>query len=480
MYLTPTDQAVLMMMNNSNMTVSDIIADIIKDDKQSTAKKEMGEGEEYYKINNDVLKNDFNKVVIDGSTVQNPLISNDKLVHAFHHILVNQKIDYICGNPIKIQVDDKGKLKKINEILGDKFDLLMKKWGTNSSNKGSEFLHPYIDALGKFRLTIIPSQQIIEIFDQRYQEDRVGIVRYYSIEVKKDRTLPKQTVNKVELWDKEKTLFLVEESGKYVLDSDYKENPRYHFYEYNTISPEIKTARSWGSIPFIKLKNNSLEMSDLRLYKTLVDNYDFSRSIFSNNLKDIQELFWVLFGADETNIGEFVKNLKTYKAMKVPLGAEVDSKKGEIPFEARKEHEDKLWEDIFFFGMGVNWKSDIFRNPPSGIALKTLLIPLDLKANAMIREWTPALSELMYFVSMYLGLTDKTSFEYKQIGFQFDKTIIINELEKSQIAQFSKGVISDETIIENHPWVKDKQLEMERLKQQNEDVEDLDSVKVEE
>jgi len=478
MYLTQTDQTNLMLMNNNNIGASDIIADIIKEDKKSTAKAEMTDGEEYYKINNAILKHEFNKVVIDGTPIINPLISNDKLVHAFHHVLVNQKIDYICGNPIIIQTDEQKNLARINEVLGDRFDLLMKKWGTNASNKGSEFLHPYIDKDGKFRLTVIPSQQIIEIFDQQYQEDRVGVIRYYSIEVKKDRLSPKKTVNKVELWDHEKTLFLIEDAGKYVLDPDYEDNPRYHFYEYNTIAPEVKTARSWGKIPFIKLKNNSLEMSDLRLYKTLIDNYDFSRSQFSNNLKDIQELFWVLFGAEETNLGEFVRNLKTYKAMKVPLGAEVDSKKGDIPFEARKEHEDQLWEDIFFFGMGINWKSDMFRNPPSGIALKTLLIPLDLKANAMIREWTPALTELMFFVTYYLKLSEKIDIDPKEITFKFDKTVIINELEKSQIAQSSKGVISDETILENHPWVKDKQLEVERLKAQNEDVENLDKVNV--
>ncbi len=475
MYLTETDRVNLMLMQNNNPTASDIIRDLIADDKLSTAKKNMTAGDEYYKINHDVLKHDFNEVIIDGTPVLNPLISNDKLVHAFHHILVNQKIDYVCGNPVKIQADE-SLLPSINEALGDKFDLLLKKWGINASNKGNEFLHPWIDKDGNFRLTIIPSQQIIEIYDQQYQEERLGVLRYYSIDVKRDRLSPKKTINKVELWDNEKTLFLIEEGGRYVLDPDQPENPKYNFYRYNTLTPSEKNGLSWGKIPFVKLKNNSLEMSDLQLCKSLIDNYDFSRSQFSNNLSDIQELFWILFGADKTDLGEFVRNLKTYKAMKVPQGADVQDKKGEIPFAARKEHEDTLWEDIFFFGMGVNWKSDIFRNPPSGAALKTLLIPLDLKANALIREWTPALSEVIYFLAKYFELTGKNNFDPKQIGFRFDKTMIINELEKSQIAQAGKGIISDETIIENHPWVKDAQLEMERLAKQSEEIINLDNV----
>jgi len=478
MYLTQTDQVNLLLMNNQNMTLSDIISELIKEDRKSEQKKEMNDGEAYYKINNDVLKHDFNKVIIDGIPTLNPLISNDKLVHAFHHILVKQKIDYICGNPIKIQTDDYALLKKINELLGEGFDLLMQEWGTNACNKGNEYLHPYIDKDGSFGLAIVPSQQIIPIYDQRFQNKLVGIIRYYQIEWKKDKYSPKKKITKVELWDTEKTLFLIENDfGKYEMDPDQKnDNPRYHFYEYNTIDPGNKEARSWGKIPFIELRNNRLKMPDIRLYKTLIDNYDFSRSQFSNNLKDIQELFWILFGADETDLGEFVRNLKTYKSMKVPAGANVDGKKGEIPFEARDSHEDKLWEDIYFFGMGVNWKSDLFRNPPSGRALQNLMIPLDIKSNAMIREWSSALKELMYYVCMFINLTESSNYDYQQIGFQFDKTILTNELEQSQIAQYSKGIISDETIVEHHPWVKDSQLEMERLKKQNEEFENLDVI----
>lgn len=163
--------------------------------------------------------------------------------------------------------------------------------------------------------------------------------------------------------------------------------------------------------------------------------------------------------------------------MKVPAGAKVEDKKGEVPFESRKEHEDKLWEDIFHFGMGVNWKSDSFRNPPSGKALKTMLIPLDMKANALIREWGSSLQELMMYCCDYLSLIGEGNYNYLDITFQFDKQRIIDDLEHSQIAQNSKGSISDETIMENHPWVKDVELEKERMKQQkSESLIDLTTV----
>lgn len=46
--------------------------------------------------------------------------------------------------------------------------------------------------------------------------------------------------------------------------------------------------------------------------------------------------------------------------------------------------------------------------------------------------------------------------------------MITNDEEDVKIAKDSKGIISDETIIANHPWVEDVAVEQQRLKQQEE------------
>ena len=48
------------------------------------------------------------------------------------------------------------------------------------------------------------------------------------------------------------------------------------------------------------------------------------------------------------------------------------------------------------------------------------------------------------------------------------RTSVKNDLELSQIAQQSKGVISDETIVSKHPWVEDPEKEMDILNKQKE------------
>ena len=44
--------------------------------------------------------------------------------------------------------------------------------------------------------------------------------------------------------------------------------------------------------------------------------------------------------------------------------------------------------------------------------------------------------------------------------------MITNDTESVNMAQASKGIISDETVIANHPWVEDVTGELERLREQ--------------
>ncbi len=46
-----------------------------------------------------------------------------------------------------------------------------------------------------------------------------------------------------------------------------------------------------------------------------------------------------------------------------------------------------------------------------------------------------------------------------------------NDLELSQIAAQSKGVISDETIVDHHPWVEDPEAEMAAINKAKQEAE---------
>ena len=79
-------------------------------------------------------------------------------------------------------------------------------------------------------------------------------------------------------------------------------------------------------------------------------------------------------------------------------------------------------------------------------------------------QW--AFEQLIYFVNKYLEIT-KQKVSDKEIEIVFNRDIAINESQAITDCQNSKGVISDKTIIANHPWTTDLDEEMKQIELEN-------------
>ncbi|ENZ9525258.1 phage portal protein, partial [Clostridioides difficile] len=76
----------------------------------------------------------------------------------------------------------------------------------------------------------------------------------------------------------------------------------------------------------------------------------------------------------------------------------------------------------------------------------------------------------------YLKISGSKSYDYKSVQITFNHSMIINESEKIDMAKKSIGIISDETIVSNHPWVEDVNDELERLKKQEDTQKEYDDL----
>jgi SPP1 family phage portal protein len=316
---------------------------------------------------------------------------------------------------------------------------------------------------------IIPAEQFIPVYaDNRGKNLSYGI-RYYQTVVVDEETI------KVELWDENQVHFYVQYNGEFIKDPSVEENPQSHFY-YG--SEGKMKGYGWGKVPFIKFRNNEQEKGDLAYYKQLIDAFDKRVSDNQNSFDEIQELIYVLKGYDGTDLGEFTRNLKYYKVVKTDSEGGVDTIQGEVPMTSIDSHLNRLRESIFTFGFGVDVSSDKFGNSPSGIALKFLYSLLDMKSNTLERKFRQGIQELLWFLCEYLSISGKGDFDYKAVDFTFKRSMMVNELEATQIASQSKGIISDKTILANHPWVTDLEQEMERLEEEKAAYVDLGAVNV--
>ena len=426
----------------------DLIKGLIDDYKVGV--DSLSTGERYYLNENDI---DSRKIYTyqDGQKVVDTDAKNNKINSGFHKLLVDQKVAYLAGKPVTVgsKSEDEELLEGVTSLLTDEFEDTVPELIKNVSNKGREWLHPYINEDGLFDYIRIPAQEIIPVYDESKQKNLKLVIRFYSVDGK----------TKVEVWDTEQVTYYEIIENEIFLDVTHDVNPASHFYYGDS-------GYGWQEVPFIEFINNEERVSDLKFYKGIIDAYDLLLSDTANTLDEMQSLIYVLKGYPGTDLAEFVNGLKRYKAVAVeggPDGGGVDTIQAEVPINTVDSVLDRYMKNVFYFGQGADISLDNFGNAPSGVALKQLYQLLDMKASILERKFTKALKHFSWFMVEYLNISESKQYDYKDITFTFNKSMLSNEAEQVQMARDSVGIISNETLMENHPWTDDVEIEKERL-----------------
>jgi len=438
---------------------SDIIMELITEHDTKT----MLEGVRYYRSKSDITEREMYYYNSQGQKVVDSTKENHKLVNNWHKLLVDQKVSYLVGRPMVFTVEDSQEgqpnaefAEKIELLLGDEWDDIVADVATNTSNKGTEWLHLYIDKKGYFKYIIAPAEEIIPVYDSAAKNNLEALLRYYSVKINgKERY-------RAEWWTRDDlTIYIENDVGDFALDLSETPNPAMHF------NLDGK-GQGWGKVPFIEFPNNSFKTSDLEVTKSLVDEYDMSFSDFANNNAEIQEIITILKGYEGTDLAEFKQNLRFYKVIKLRAdsSAGVDTLEFNIPTEAKKELLDRLEENIFMFGQGVNVKTDRFGNSPSGASLQFLYTLLDLKVSMMERKFKSSVKRMLWFTTTYINMEWHKEFNPEEVKATFRKNRIKNTKEEVETLRASRDMISDETIVSLHPLIEDGTKEYQLLLEQ--------------
>jgi len=455
------------------------VSDQIEKDVASTKKKKMKAGVAYYNEQQKILKAKANVVDIGGQAQTIVGKSNFKPVHNFHTLLVDQKKDYLLGNKVKITFEEgvsEDKQKLILDMLTIEFNENLQQMVVGASNKSEEWAHYFINEKGKFDWVVIPAEQVIPFYDGKYDRKLVTIIRYYNVDVTNVETNKTTQIKRAEVWTPEDVTYYIQTSGNtFELDKDEPVNPRPHVILGDFLEDEERKQLNtdevftWEDVPFLPIYNNTAKKTDLQPIKSLIDLYDELIATGANTIIDLQEAIWEVKGYEGDKIEELAQKLKQFKV--VNLSAEdragIKGHQLDIPWEARKDLIEKTKDSIYEQGRGVNIYSDNFKSDPSGVALKALYYPLDIKCNAMETSIRKFIDSLLLAVEKWLQQTgeDKETVIDK-ITYKIDRSMLINDAEVADIAQKSKGIISDETIWENHPFVKDTAKEKLRMEEQ--------------
>ena len=448
---------------NSRMTDKQFLEREIAKWKKSPKRKAMITGEKYYAGEHDILSRKRTVIGKDGLVQEVDNLPNNRIVDNQYKKMVSQKTNYLLGQPISFRADNITYGELLKQFFSKRFMRLMKNLCKDSLNEGIGWLFVYYNEHGEFTLKKFKAYEIIpgwKDVDHTLLDYAIRIYEVIAYEGGQETT-----IEKVEVYDDAGIYYFVFNSeGHLVPDAPFFAN-----YFTTTDDEGNDQGWNWSRIPLIPFKYNSEEIPLIKNVKSLQDGLNTILSNFQNNMEeDARNTILVLVNYDGEKLSEFRKNLATYGAVKVRTvdGAAGDLKtlQVEVNAENYKSIIEIFKKALIENAMGYDAKDDRLSGEPNQMNIQSMYSDIDLDANEMETEYQASFEELLWFINCHFANSGLGDFEGEEVEIIFNRDILINETEVIDNVNKSVGILSDETIVSQHPWVDDPQKELERKK----------------
>lgn len=424
--------------------------------------QDMIDAEKYYEVENSHIECK-RRTYTNGKNeqIENKSVSNVKLPNAFYRKAVKQKVDYAFGKPPVISVEpinpdtnNEEEEKLYQKAWEDLFDAQTRKTiktlAHYAINCGIGYVYIYMDDKG-FYLVNTPSITMRPLWIDKGHTELTALLRVFRDKVLQNGVFV--DVGKAELWTPQDVSYFDNNNGLRLLSTES------HM--------QGGKEDNWGKIPFLWLKGTEDEKPLLKTVKKYIDAYDELNSKSVDILNDDLNAA-VIFKNYSADIGGLVAALKTLKETGVGAvdsdgGVELLKNNPDISaIQTKLEH---LKKDINEFSSTVDIQDIQFGNNPSGVAIKAAFQDTDTYINDIEMEFELFIENLKYFYDLYLDWTGKVSKEisskYKVMA-SLDRDMMINESEIISDLVKMNGMVSQETLDDNNPYVESHAVEQAR------------------
>lgn len=455
---------------NANMSDKEYLEQCIMRWKGSPERRMQIDGYLYYNNEHDIL---MRKRTIIGergelNVVEN--LPNNRIIDNQYAKMVNQKTNYLFGQPFTLECKNDQYAEILKHVFDKRFMRILKRAGKAVYNGGIAWLFPCYNTAGEFTFKVFPAYEILPFWKDSEHTELQGAIRLYMVDGY-DKNIP-VIVEKVEVYD-------MHGIHRYILDGttlipDLTVDSQTEGYVTATISKGTKKVLNWAKIPLIPLKCNEAEIPLLKKVKSLQDGINVMLSDFQNNMQeDARNTILVLTNYDGADLGEFRRNLATYGAVKVRCDGDtkggVDTLEVQVNADNYKAILEVFKKALIENAMGYDAKDDRLGGNANQMNIQSMYSDIDLDANDTETEFQAGFEDILWFVNKHLANSGQGNFDGEDVTIIFNRDIMMNESEIIDNCQKSIEILSDETIIGQHPWVDNPQLEIERLKNQRQE-----------
>ena len=436
-------------------------------------------GEKYYNGDQDILMK--KRSTINTKTGEETILTglpNNRIVDNQYRKMVNQKKNYLLGNPVTITADDDTYLGYVQQIFNRRFMRTLKNILGDSINGGKAWLYIGYDEAGELTMQKFKPWEIKPFWSDAEHTVLDAAMRIYDVYAYEGNQEKK--IQKVEIYDQNGIRFYERRTGSLIPCEPYE-------LPYMTVSVDDRIeGYNWSRIPLICFKYNESEMPLIKSVKSLQDGINQIESEFQDNMEeDARNTILVLVNYDGQDLAEFRKNLAEYGAVKVRNdsaagGGDVKTLQVQVNAENYKAILKIFKDALIENAMGYDAKDERLNGSPNQMNIRSMYSDIDLDADDIEVEYQAALEELLWFVNCHLANRGLGDWSDQQIGFTFNRNIMLNESETITNIRNSMGILSNETLLAKHPYVDNVQAELEQIREEkNEEVDDMGFMRIE-
>lgn len=389
----------------------------------------------YYTGNHDIL---YRKRNSDG-TANNRVVCN----HAKY--ITDMVQSYLVGNPVTYSPAEGYDIEPLKnayfeqDIAGLDSELVK-----SMSIFGKAYELIYADSYGKPKSVYIPPQQSFVVYSDDCTHSPIFGVYYY-------RT------------------YDLDGNVTGVVCNVYDENSSYTYESsldsWDSMRLVSKSPHFFGGVPLIEYQNNIESQGDFEQEIPLIDAYNIMMSDRVNDKEQFVDAFLFLTGIDIDS--EQAQKLKRERVLMGYEGATAQYLSKVMTESDIKVLRDDLKEDIHRFSMVPDLSDESFGSNLSGVAIKYKLMGFEQATKNKERYFSKSLKKRFELYNSFL--TAKGLMTYvpvHRVDIVFTRNLIVNNLEISQMIGNLKGLVTQETLIDQLDFIIDPKEETRLAKKE--------------
>ena len=363
---------------------------------------------------------------------------NNKIANSYASYITDTLVGYFMGKPVSYNTDDDKVLEELNMIFeyNDEADENIE-LAKNASIYGVAYEMLYMSE-EEVRFKSLDPKQCIPIFDDTIDSNLLAFIRYYdNYDVVQDKTIT--------------IIELITDTTitRYQCGNNYNDFTLLDSYKHY-----------FGMVPIAIFKNNEEELGDFETVISLIDAYDKLESDSLNDFEYFVDAYLALYGF--TAEPEDIQQMKENRVLLMDEGTSAEWLTKNVSDNNIENIKNRIDADIHKFAKCPNMADKEFASNASGVAIKFKLLGTENKVSIKERKFKRGLQQRLELLATINGVLSD-GFDWRSVDIIFSRNIPSNDTDIANMVNTLSGIVSEETLLAQLPFIENVQDEIERL-----------------